>query len=253
MNEPAYCILVPHFNHLPALQAFLPTLLALDLPGIVVDDGSRVDVKDKLRDLLAPYSDFELAEHAANKGKGAAILTGARLARARGFSHILQIDADGQHDVSDAHKFIEYSKSSPEQIVSGSPTFDHNAPKARVHGRKITNFWVALETLSFGVKDSLCGFRIYPLTQFEQVAENYHLGLRMDFDTEILVKAVWHGISLHFIRTRVIYPPQSVSHFHYLRDNLNLIWLHTRLMAGMLIRLPRLLVWRLSGRTASTP
>jgi len=129
-----------------------------------------------------------------------------------------------------------------------APQFDDSAPKARVYGRKVTDFWVALETTSLAIKDSLCGFRIYPLTEFEHVFDKYHIGKRMDFDTDVLVKSVWEGIDIRFIETNVIYFENSVSHFHYLQDNLRLIWLHTRLMCGMLVRLP-LRLWRKVNRS----
>ncbi len=252
MSTNKYCLVIPHFNHAANLAAFLPQILSAGLPCLIVDDGSTKNAKQDLRQLLSNIDQCQLTEHQENLGKGAAMMTGAKFARSLGYTHILQIDADGQHDVSDIPAFIEYSKTFPEQIISGAPYFEESAPKARVYGRKVTTFWVALETLSFGLKDCLCGFRVYPLNQFEAVVNHYSIGTRMDFDTEILVKSVWAGIKLHFIKTKVIYPENSVSHFRYLHDNVGLIWLHIRLMLGMLVRLPKLLLWRLTGRSAST-
>ena len=134
--------------------------------------------------------------------------------------------------------FISLSKQYPGAIISGAPKFGDDAPKTRVYGRKVTDFWVMLETLSLSIKDSLCGFRIYPLDQFEKVFDRYHVGKRMEFDTDVLVKSVWENVPVHFIDTVVQYPTNSVSHFYYLRDNLRLINLHIRLMIGMLVRLP---------------
>lgn len=251
MSKYKLCLVIPHFNHANNLEVFLPKLISTGLACCFVDDGSSELEKQKLRVMLQGLDACFLTEHQENQGKGAAMMTGAKYARSLGFSHILQIDADGQHDTSDIPAFIEYSKNNPQTIVSGAPMFEDSAPKARVYGRKVTDFWVALETFSLGVKDCLCGFRIYPLDQFEQVVAQYSLGKRMDFDTEVLVKSVWSGIKIHFIKTKVIYPENSVSHFHYLEDNLGLIWLHIRLMVGMLIRSPKLLYWRLRGRSAS--
>jgi glycosyltransferase involved in cell wall biosynthesis len=252
MSEIGYCLLVPHYNHVRALSDFLPKLQSTGLPCIVVDDGSQAEQLQDLTDLLADVDGFELVKHDQNQGKGAAMMTGAKVARQRGFTHILQIDADGQHEIADVQKFLEYSKDHPSIIVSGAPIFAADAPKARVYGRKVTDFWVALETLSLNFKDSLCGFRVYPLEQFEQVVAGFSLGNRMDFDTEVLVKSVWLGSQVHFIPTKVRYIENNVSHFHYLQDNLSLIYLHIRLMLGMLIRLPKLLFWRLKGHSASS-
>jgi glycosyltransferase involved in cell wall biosynthesis len=231
--------------------------MAVGLPCIVVDDGSDSESNQRLHKLLDEKPEygtdqFRLIEHAHNQGKGAAVLSGVDHALNAGYSHVIQIDADGQHNVQDIELFLRYSQTHPEHIVSGAPIFDNSAPKSRVHGRKITNFWVAIETLSLGLKDSLCGFRIYPLKSFKHVIENYRLGTGMDFDTEILVKSVWAGVTIHFIPTKVIYPSNSVSHFNYLRDNFVLIGLHTRLVLGMLVRLPKLILWRISGRRAAT-
>ncbi|RBP53723.1 glycosyltransferase family 2 protein [Arenicella xantha] len=232
------CLVVPHFNHVQAFAQFLPRLAALELPCIVVDDGSMPTQLEQLYELLQAYPDITLIDHQQNRGKGAAMWTGAHAARMQGHSHMLQIDADGQHDTADVARFIADSQAHPTAIVSGAPQFDESAPKARVYGRKVTDFWVALETGSTQIKDSLCGFRVYPLNQFEQVFDHYHIGKRMDFDTDVLVKSVWQGIPIRFIDTKVVYLANSVSHFHYLDDNLRLIWLHTRLMTGMLVRLP---------------
>jgi len=241
----SYCLLVPHYNHSAELARFLPALSALGLPILLVDDGSDADHLAQVRRLAAESSLVTLTLHGQNRGKGAAVQTGLVIARAQGFSHALQVDADGQHDLNDVAKFIAASEVAPGHIICGKPTFAEDAPKARVYGRKVTDFWVALETVSLQIKDGLCGFRIYPLTEVERVVDNHFIGSRMDFDTEILVKSVWENIPLQFIETRVIYPEGATSHFHYLRDNLVLIKLHTRLMLGMLIRLPWLLIHRI--------
>ncbi|MGH1428521.1 MAG: glycosyltransferase [Arenicella sp.] len=236
------CIVVPHFNHEAAFEAFLPTLASLKLPCIIVDDGSD---ESSLHHVKASLSDVDIEsyffEHGYNRGKGAAVATAATQARALGFTHMIQIDADGQHDVNDVEKFIALSRAYPEAIISGHPQFDETAPKARLYGRKVTDFWVAIETLSFDIKDSLCGFRLYPISQFEKVSDRYHIGKRMDFDTDIAVKSVWSDIEMKFIPTKVIYHQNSVSHFYYLRDNVLLIKLHVGLMVGMLVRSPMLI------------
>lgn len=236
------CIVVPHYNHQDAFKAFLPILSTLGLPCIIVDDGSDENALNSLQAILL-HSDINsyFYAHASNRGKGAAVITASTHARALGFTHMIQIDADGQHDMSDVEKFIALSEDFPQAIVSGHPQFDETAPKARLYGRKVTDFWVAVETLSFEVKDSLCGFRLYPLTQFEQMCDQHHIGRRMDFDTDIAVKSVWAGIPIKFVPTKVIYHQNSVSHFYYVRDNLLLIKLHVGLMLGMLIRSPWLI------------
>lgn len=228
-------------------MAFLPQLVASGLPLVIVDDGSSAESCAQAAAAAQQYTQIHFYKLHRNRGKGGAVKAGLVFARNLGFTHALQIDADGQHNVADIDEFIRRSQQHPEAIICGKPVFDASAPKARVYGRKVTDFWVALETLSLKIKDGLCGFRIYPLTQIENVLDHYFVGNRMDFDTELLVKAVWLNTELIFINTKVIYPEQSVSHFNYLRDNLLLIRLHSRLMFGMLVRLPMLLWQRLRG------
>jgi len=255
MKENSYCIVIPHYQQYENFKAFLPEILKLGITCIVVDDGSVEKIKKRMRGRITYLSkklncECHLIEHDVNKGKGAAIHTGSRIARNFGFTHILQIDADGQHDAGDINDFIALSKDHPLDIIAGNPIFDQTVPKERLYGRKVTDFFVAIETMSLGIKDSLCGFRLYPLEYFEKVHEDYSIGPRMDFDTDILVKLVWMEAQFRFIDTQVVYLNDDSSHFNYLKDNGRLVWLHTKLLAGLVLQLPNLIKLRLSGHTA---
>jgi len=242
-----YCIVIPHYNHCNALLKLLPKLAALSHPIIIVDDGSDRESVKKLRQAMDKHIlPIHFIPHPYNRGKGAAVISASYHARTLGYSHIIQLDADGQHDINDIDEFIAYSQQHPDAIVSGKPIFDSSAPKVRLYGRKVTDFWVAIETLSLQIKDALCGFRVYPLSSMELLLDNYRIGVRMDFDTEMLVKAVWSKIPLHFINSKVIYPEDGVSHFKYWRDNKLLVRLHCRLLVGMLLRSPQLIYHRLT-------
>ena len=240
-----FCWVIPHFNHASEFLNFLPELARSELPCIVVDDGSESSDLAQLKAAVAGHDSITLLRHTSNRGKGAAVLTGCHHARILGFSHAIQIDADGQHDPSDVSRFIEASQTNPSAIVSGYPIFDETAPKARKYGRRITTFWVMLETLSLQVKDALCGYRVYPLDSVESLVDQFHIGVHMEFDTDILVKAVWINVPVIFIDTKVQYIDGASSHFHYLRDNLRLIRLHTRLLLQSLRYLPGSLIRRL--------
>ena len=128
-------------------------------------------------------------------------------------------------------------------MISGCPIYDSSVPKHRYLSRYITHFWVWVETLSFDIVDSMCGFRVYPLSAVEDLMSKQTLGKRMDFDIEILVRLYWQGVKVTFLPTQVIYSENGVSHFRALHDNVGISWLHTRLFFGMLLRSPKLL-WR---------
>lgn len=240
-----FCWVIPHFNHASEFRRFLPKLANANLPCIVVDDGSEQSQLEQLNTAISEHVSITLLRHATNRGKGAAVLTGCHHARNLGFTHIIQIDADGQHAPSDVSRFIAASKANPSAIVSGYPVFDGTAPKARKYGRRITTFWVMLETLSLQIKDALCGYRVYPLDSVERLVDQFHIGVHMEFDTDILVKAVWINVPVVFIDTQVQYIAGARSHFHYLRDNIRLIRLHTRLLLQSLRYLPGSLIRRL--------
>lgn len=161
-------------------------------------------------------------------------MTGLRRAHELGFSHALQVDADGQHDLTDLPALLAEARQHPAALVSGRPLYDDSVPKGRLYGRYITHVWVWIETLSFAIKDSMCGFRVYPLASTCALLERVALGRRMDFDTEVMVRLHWAGVPMRFVPTRVIYPVDGRSHFRLFRDNLDISWMHTRLVCRLL-------------------
>jgi hypothetical protein len=184
-----------------------------------------------------------------NRGKGAAVLHGLDLARGEGFTHALTMDSDGQHPAGLIPAFMAASMAAPDCMVLGVPIFDASAPRLRVHGRKLSNAWVNLETLWCGIGDSLYGFRVYPIEPLRRVMHGQRWMRRFDFDPEAAVRLCWRGIRPINLVAPVTYLSASeggVSHFNYLRDNALLTWMHLRLLLGFLARLPFLLLRRLS-------
>ena len=179
---------------------------------------------------------------AVNGGKGAAVLAGIFRARDLGYTHAFQIDADGQHDAGPIAQFIEASRQKPEAVICGYPVYGESAPSSRKNGRKITNFWVAIETLSFDIQDAMCGFRLYPVAAVCKLASRAHLGLRMTFDIDIIVRLHWVGVRTDFLPIGVTYPEGGVSNFRMVRDNVAISAVHTRLFFGMIVRLPLILL-----------
>ncbi len=243
-----FAFLVPFYNHPQNIKALIAALKTYELPVIVVDDGS--DEASKL--ILAELERTEgilLLTRAQNGGKGIAMKDGFKFALNRGFSHVLQIDADFQHDAALIGEFLRQSETHPQSIVCANPIYGEDAPKSRVYGRKITNFWVAINTLSLGVKDAMCGFRVYPLEQLKKAAAKSKTN-RMEFDIEILVNAVRQGIDVRWIDTCVRYEKGGVSHFKMLRDNALISLMH----AKCFFSLPKFAlgkIWRACGLNSS--
>ena len=235
-------IIVPYFNHQHAIGETVAALSTQGLRCWIVNDGSDAEASAAVTQLAQRECQWlTLVSHADNRGKGAAVLTACRAAYAAGATHALQIDADGQHDFHDIAKLVQLSRVNPDAVVLGVPVFDSSVPASRRIGRKLTNFWVSVNTLSRDIQDAMCGFRIYPLQPILQLASHRAIAQRMAFDPEILVRAVWQGMRVVSCPTRVRYPADGVSHFKMLSDNVQISWMHTRLFFGMLLRLPVLL------------
>jgi len=233
---------VPVYNHGGPVGRVVAALRAHGLPVLLVDDASE-PLCAAVLDQLALQPGVSLVRLPLNQGKGAAVMTGLRRAEALGWTHALQIDADGQHDTGDVPAFAAAAAAAPQQLICGCPIYDDSVPKARLYGRYATHIWVWIHTLSFALRDSMCGFRIYPLAATLRSMQGQHIGRRMDFDTEIAVRLMWSGMRVSNLPTRVHYPEDGVSHFRLWQDNLLITAMHTRLFFGMLLRAP-LLLWR---------
>ena len=233
---------IPVYNHGSAVGDVVHAIRAHGLPVLLVDDGSEPGCAMVL-DALAREDGVSLYRLPVNQGKGGAVMAGLRAAREQGFTHALQIDADGQHDTADVPRFAAAAAEHPQHFVCGCPVYDASVPKGRLYGRYATHLWVWINTLSLTVRDSMCGFRVYPLDAVVPLIDAVHIGRRMDFDVEVAVRLVWRGVPVLNLPTRVHYPTDGVSHFRALHDNLLISWMHTRLFFGMLARLP-LLLWR---------
>ncbi len=242
------CVVVPVFDHEHALPMLIDRLRPAGLTTFLVDDGSSPACAGVIDALAAAEPAWVRVERLpVNRGKGVAVLTGFRAAQRAGFTHAVQIDADCQHHVEDVPRFVAEARLHPEAIVNGVPQYDASVPKARLHGRKITNTLVWLYTLSREIRDSMCGLRVYPLAAAVALDDASPVGRRMQFDTDIIVRLHWAGTSVVNLETPVTYPVDGVSHFDMLRDNLRMTGLHLRLAAGFIVRLPLLLARRLAA------
>ena len=240
MNAFNPCFLIPCYNHGATVPAVIDALTSYGFPIIIVDDGSELATR-KILSEQAKRPNITIVTLPKNQGKGGAVIAGIKQADRLGFSHALQIDADGQHDLAALPKLLEASQAHPEALISGQPIYDDSVPKSRLYGRYATHIWVWIETLSFNIKDSMCGFRSYPIRPIVNVINHNKLGLRMDFDTEIMVRFYWDNGDIRFIDTKVIYPENGISHFDALWDNVKISWMHTKLFFGMLPRIPKLI------------
>ncbi len=235
------CAVVPSRNHWRALAQVVERLRYAGLPVFIVDDGSDQPAQSAIAALHDPVNGVVVARRPVNGGKGAAVIEGFRLAQAAGYSHVVQVDADGQHDLDVLPRLLAEAEAHPGALVSGAPLYDDSIPIGRKIGRWVTHLWVFVETLSFRISDSMCGLRAYPLAPCMTLLAEESVGERMDFDTEIMVRLFWRGVAPIMVPVKVTYPPDNTSNFDVLRDNLRISWMHTRLVVSMVWRLPSIL------------
>ncbi len=238
------CALIPFYNHPDAIGYVVNRLSAFNLHIIIVDDGSDERSKLSLKPLLS-LPNVTVVTREINGGKGAAVIAGMREALNRGYVYALQVDADGQHDLEKIPELLKLSNQYPGRIISGMPVYDDSVPTNRKLWRYATHILVWIHTLSFEIRDSMCGFRIYPLEKTLNVINSINnFGQRMDFDIEILVRSFWADLHIVQLPVSVRYPIDGVSHFQLFNDNFLIAKLHIRLFFGMLLNSPKLLLRR---------
>lgn len=248
-----HLVLIPTYNAGPKVLETVRQALVQWAPVWVVVDGSTDGTGAQLQALASTEPDLRVMVLDHNQGKGAAVMHGLAQAEVAGYTHVLTMDSDGQHPADLIPAFMAASQRQPGGMVLGKPVFDADAPALRVQGRKVSNAWANLETLWMGIGDSLYGFRVYPVAPLLRIMERQRWMRRFDFDIEAAVRLCWRGVWPVNLDAPVKYLRQEeggVSHFNYLRDNLLLTWMHTRLMLGFLWRLPLLLLRRMAGRPA---
>ena len=252
-----HLVLIPSYDTGPILVRTVAQATAFWQPVWVVIDGST----DGSGEALAAWAqahqyDLRILHKARNSGKGAAIMFGLEEAARSGYTHALVMDADGQHPAASIPEFMAYSRRHPNAMILGVPAFGADAPALRVRGRRISNWWVNLETVWTGIDDSLFGFRVYPIDPLLRIMRERLWMRRFDFDPEAAVRLNWAGVPARPRSARVRYLTAAeggVSHFNYVRDNALLTFMHIRLMLEWLIRWPILVARRrrLLGRSPS--
>ena len=244
-QEPRILVVVPVYNHGATLRQVVEGVLAVHPKVLVVDDGSTDQGLERIADLPV-----QVRTHRTNQGKGAAIRTAAEAAAALGATHIVTIDADGQHDPGDLASFFDAVRAHPLAVIVGARDFTTaNVPRASRFGRWFSNFWLRVQT-GRKLLDTQSGFRAYPVALFDhlKLTENHY-----SFEVEVLVRSAWAGLDLLDVPVRVHYPPaeQRVSHFRAFMDNVRISWLNTRLTLRSMLPWPhRRIIERPQGSAA---
>lgn len=235
MRESDYVVVIPVYNHGSTVMPLADFFAEKRLHLILVDDGSNEKTKEYLRKVVCKYPSVTLITLDKNSGKGAAVLAGLDEAARQEYKYMLQVDADGQHDILMTDTFISASRTNPDAVICGYPVYDQSVPAVRKIGRKLTCCMVAAETWSHDIRDALCGFRIYPVKTVLKVKNDIR-AFRMGFDLEVIVRISWLKVPVVSMPVGVTYPLDGISNFRMFRDNVEISRIHAELFLKNLWR-----------------
>jgi len=232
-------VVIPTYNHARPLQGVLARVAALNLPMVVVDDGSTDGTEGLLETWVQGNADMGgravVIRHARNRGKAAALRTGFERASAMGATHAATIDADGQLDPEDIPKLLHEAARHPGALILGKrPDRMVGCPARCAVGRRNASLALLAET-GLRLGDTQCGLRVYPLALIEAVRCS---AACYAFEAEVITRAVWGGYEVREVPIACRYFAFSdrVTHFKPWRDSLRQGAVHLKLLGLAMVR-----------------
>ena len=225
------CALIPTYNNAGTVLQVIEGVSKYCHDIIVVNDGSTDQTKDLL---LTLPSYVTVVSYVPNRGKGHALVAGFRKAMEMGFTHVITIDADGQHFAADIPLLTAEMGHNPGGIIVGCRNLtEDNMPRQNTFANKFSNFWFHLQT-GIDLPDTQSGYRLYTLSALRGLR---FITSRYEAELELLVFAAWAGIQVTSVPVRVYYPPaeERVSHFRPIYDFVRISILKTVLCVGALV------------------
>lgn len=220
MKKSDIIAVIPTYNNPQTIHKVIEDVLENGYKVIVVDDGSTPKVTYQNENVT-------IVRHEKNSGKGMAIVSGAKEAKKQGYEHFVSLDGDGQHLASQIALLLK-ACDKKDQIIIGARNFDiAHVPGGSKFGRWFSNMWACWDT-GYEIKDSLSGFRLYPVSILDLWIDSQ----RFDWEMEVLVKHAWKGreIKEQIIECYYPKPEERVSHFKKFADTMAIVWVHVRLL-----------------------
>jgi glycosyltransferase involved in cell wall biosynthesis len=170
---------------------------------LVVDDGSPDEYPTE-----AARMGYNVVRHDRNMGKGEALKTGFAWALSHGYSGVVTLDGDGQHDPALIPELLRRAEETGADMVVGSRMRDVSTmPIVRVCVNRFTS-WVVSRAAGQRIEDSQSGFRYIS----SRVLEAVRLACsRYDLESEILVKAARRGFAIDCIPIPTVYGEEKSS------------------------------------------
>ena len=198
---------------------------------LVIDDGSRDECAQRARAAGA-----EVISHRRNRGKGASLREGFRVLSGQGFTHVVTLDADGQHLASEIPRLVERAHLYPDRVIIGARRRDgeHEIAPLKRWANDFADGWVERAS-GERILDTQSGFRIYPMAPLETILDKEVRGRHFEFESEILILAIRRGLRIETVDVDVYYPPpeERHSHYHPWMDTLRIIRVVVPFAAGI--------------------
>lgn len=230
-------VVIPTYNNPKTIQNVARDVLQHGYELIIVDDGSDINIES----LFTQKENIHFVTHLSNEGKGKAIVSGVTRAKELGYSYVVSIDGDGQHLASEIQKLLTINKKN--EIIIGARNFElEHVPNGSKFGRWFSNFWACWDTEQ-EIKDSLSGFRIYPVSILDLTITTS----RFDWEMEVLVRHADSGGIINEVEIECYYPSaeERVSHFRKFADTAAIVWVHFRFLP---FKWPRFILEKLLGK-----
>jgi glycosyltransferase involved in cell wall biosynthesis len=224
MKPAKVIVVIPTYDNPLTIRNVVADVLAHKYNAIVVDDGSAIEVESLFE--KEEKNSVTFVRHSVNKGKGEAIISGAKKAREMGYNNILTMDGDGQHLASEAH--ILEDTLEDDTIIIGARNFNlENVPLGSKFGRWFSNMWACWDT-GYIITDSLSGYRIYPVSIIDLPIETH----RFDWEMEVLIRHADSGKKIKEAGIECYYPlaEERVSHFRNFEDTMAIVWVHIQIL-----------------------
>ena len=188
----ASLVVIPTYNEAESIGTVLDGLKNLDVDVLVIDDGSPDGTADIVR-----ARNIEVIEREGKQGLGSAYRTGFAMGIERGYTYIIEMDADGSHQIKDLKKMMEWIGSA--ELLIGSRWVSDGAienwSKFREYLSRSANRYANL-LLSLGVKDTTSGFRIYTTALLKKMEISTIRSEGYCFQIEMTRRAISRGGSI---------------------------------------------------------
>lgn len=213
-------VIVPAYNEARSLKKVISGIQAVlpDAEIIIVNDGSTDGTGE-----IAKSCDVKVIHHPKNLGKGAALMTGFKVALENGASWIATLDADGQHDPRFLGGLLAPVISKKADLAIGSRMSNlSNMPAHRILSNKISSMLVSWRAGGVRIEDSQCGFRVISSTLLREINLTYN---GFQAESELLIRAGMQGFKIISKPISTIYKDRNYSSIRNFHDTIEFILL----------------------------